>query len=224
MAEMERLVAHVRDPYKPAVWLLVFTGIRPAELCGLRVRSINFARRMVSVSDTLMPVNRFEESAYGLVEGPTKTEAGDRDIPIPQWLCDDIAAMLAARASARGGPTSLDEHLFLRPTGIPLNRDKFRQDVIRPALRAAGLPERLRTYDLRHSHASLLIDQGANVLAVAQRMGHSDPAVTLRVYGHLFAGAQEELTERLDNLRNSTLAKASGGVVIPLDRKPQEQP
>jgi integrase len=71
--------------------------------------------------------------------------------------------------------------------------------VIRPALRAAGLPETLRTYDIRHSHASLLIDQGANPLAVAQRMGHTDPAVTLRVYGHLFAGAQEELTNRLDN-------------------------
>jgi hypothetical protein len=55
--------------------------------------------------------------------------------------------MLAARAKLSGAPSSLDEHLFLRSTGIPLNRDKFRQDVIRPALRAAGLPERLRTYD-----------------------------------------------------------------------------
>jgi integrase len=69
-----------------------------------------------------------------------------------------------------------------------------------------------------------LIDQGANVLAIAQRMGHSDPAVTLRVYGHLFGGAQEELTERLDNLRNSELAKASGGAVIPINRGRQVHP
>jgi integrase len=212
MGEAERLVAHTKDPYKPAVWLLIYTGMRPSELCGLRVRSIDFGRRLVSITETLMPVNRFEESPYGLVKGPTKTEAGDRDIPIPQWLCDDLAAMVRARADGRG-PVSQDDYLFLRPTGIPLNRDKFRQDVIRPALKAAGLPEALRTYDLRHSHASLLIDQGANVLAVAQRMGHSDPVVTLRVYGHLFAGAQEDLTERLDNLRSSTLAKASGEVV-----------
>lgn len=218
MAEMELLVAHVRDPYKPAVWLLVYTGIRPAELCGLRVRSIDFVRRIVRISETLMPVNRFDEAAYGLVDGPTKTEAGDRDIPIPRWLCDDLAAMVAERAEGRGGPVTLDERLFLRPTGLPLNRDKFRQDVIRPALRAAGLPERLRTYDLRHSHASLLIDQGANVLAVAQRMGHSDPSVTLRVYGHLFAGAQEELTRRLDDLRNSTIAKTDGGDVVRLEQ------
>lgn len=93
MAQMERLVMHIKDPYKPAVWLLAYTGIRPSELCGLRVRNIDFARKIVSVSETLMPVNRFEESDYGLFEGPTKTEAGDRDIPIPKWLCDDIATM-----------------------------------------------------------------------------------------------------------------------------------
>ena len=51
----------------------------------------------------------------------------------------------------------------------------FRQEVIRPALRAAGLPETLGTYDLRHNHASLLIEQGANVLAIAQRMGPVPP-------------------------------------------------
>lgn len=141
------------------------------------------------------------------MDGPPKTDAGDRDIPIPAWLCDDLAAMLTERKA--GNPGSLDRsgYLFLRPTGLPLNLDKFRQDVVRPALRAAGLPETLRTYDIRHSHASLLIDQGANPLAVAQRMGHTDPAVTLRVYGHLFAGAQEELTDRLDSLRQ----RSSGG-------------
>jgi integrase len=75
---------------------------------------------------------------------------------------------------------------------------------VRPALRAAGLPEDFRTYDIRHTHASLLIDDGANVLAIAQRMGHTDPGVTLRVYGHLFEGVQEELTERLDRRRRSS--------------------
>ncbi len=47
MADIERLVAHVHDPYKPAVWLMAFTGLRPSELCGLRVGSIDFTRRLV---------------------------------------------------------------------------------------------------------------------------------------------------------------------------------
>lgn len=100
---------------------------------------------------------------------------------------------------------------------MPLNRDKFRELIIRPALKAAGLPVSLRTYDIRHSHASLLIDQGANLLAIAQRMGHTDPAVTLRVYGHLFAGAQEELTQRQDELRWAVERRPGAGRVIPLE-------
>jgi hypothetical protein len=52
--------------------------------------------------------------------------------------------------------------------------------------------------------ASLLIDLGANPLALAQRIGHTDPALTLPVYGHLFHGVQEQLTELLDALREST--------------------
>ncbi len=73
----------------------------------------------------------------------------------------------------------------------------------------------MRTYDLRHSHASMLIDLGANPLELAQRMGHTDPAVTLRVYGHLFDGAQEKLTDQLDALREH--AKTTGdGTVVPI--------
>ena len=162
-----------------------------------------------------MPVHRYADARYGLVGGPPKTQAGDRDIPIPGWLCDQLAAMLAARADGKPGGIGRDDYLFVRQSGIPLHRDKFRQHIIRPALKAAGLPDSLRTYDLRHSHASLLIDQGANVLAIAQRMGHSDPAVTLRVYGHLFAGVQEDLTARLDTLRTGLAEPGQPGADHP---------
>jgi integrase len=70
MAELERLVAQERDPYKPAVWLMTYTGLRPSELCDLRVRSIDYTRRLVRISETLMPVTRFEQSAYSLVSAP----------------------------------------------------------------------------------------------------------------------------------------------------------
>jgi integrase len=85
-----------------------------------------------------------------------------------------------------------------------------------PAPRQAGLPETIRTYDLRHSHASLLIDLGVNVLAVAQRMGHSDPSVTLREYGHLIEGTQQRVTQQLDGLRESTGTPAAGAEIVDL--------
>ena len=214
MADVHRLVVAVADPYKPAVWLMILTGIRPAELCGLRVGAVDFVRHVVHVHETLQPIHAFGDHPYHLVTGPTKTDAGDRRIPIPEWLTEQLAAMLAERATASSRPVHRDDYLFVRPRGGPLERDKFRQSVIRPALRAAGLPDTLRTYDLRHSHASLLIDRGANVLAIAQRMGHSDPTVTLRVYGHLFDGVQEKLTAELDQLRRDSEATLGDGAVV----------
>jgi integrase len=211
MTEVHMLVEHVRDPYKPAVWLLVLTGMRPAELCGLRVRSVDFVRHTVSITETLLPVSAYGDQRLQLIAGPPKTDAGDRCVPIPVWLCEEIAATLAARAQQRGKGIDPGEPLFINRVGKPLNRDKFRETVVRPALRAAGLDERIRTYDLRHGHASMLIDLGANVLAVAQRMGHSDPGVTLREYGHLFEGVQERLSEQLDQLRQAT------GVAVPAE-------
>jgi integrase len=219
MAQVERLVEHVRDPYKPAVWLLVYCGLRPAELCGLRVGSVDLTRRMVHVTGTVLPVHKFGDEPYRrAVEGPPKTDAGDRSIPIPAWLSEDLAAMLASRSKHRGSPVVQEEYLFQTRYGNPVNRDKLRESVIRPALAAAGLPESIRTYDLRHSHASLLFDAGANVLAVAQRMGHSDPAITLRQYGHLIEGAQQRLTDQLDGLRSSAdRSHEEPGTIVPID-------
>ena len=121
--------------------------------------------------------------------------------------------MLATRAAQRGTRIEPVEPLFVNRAEKPLNRDKFRETVVRPALIAAGLPPNTRTYDLRHAHASMLIDLGANVLAVAQRMGHSDATVTLREYGHLFAGVQERLSEQLEELRAQSAATTPGDVV-----------
>ena len=147
MAQVVQLVAHVRDPYKPAVWLLALGGLRPSELCGLRVRDVDFVRHTVTVRSTLTPVHPFAGETARLCEGPPKTSAGSRTIPVPAWLCGDLAAMLAARGegdrdgrlfqdalrhpgqlrplpgqgrnsgTARRGPTGHDP--YLRPAPLP---------------------------------------------------------------------------------------------------------
>jgi integrase len=214
MPELRQLVSHVREPYRAAVWLLVLTGMRPSELAGLRVRDLDLPRRRVTVSGSLVSVEAHGDVPADLSEGPPKTAAGHRSVPIPARLCDMLCETLAARAESRL-PLGPEERVFVGLSGRPLDTKWFRQGVMVPALRAAGLPERIRKYDLRHSHASLLIDQGANVVAVAQRLGHSDPAMTLRVYAHLFEGVQEQLTDALDALVRAT--EEPGSAVVPLE-------
>ncbi len=214
MAQVHQLIRYVPERYQPAIWLLVLAGLRPAELCGLRVRDVDFVRHTMSIRSTLLPVHAYGDEPWRMVEGPPKTDAGDRTIPLPGWLCEDLATMLASRKAV-----NRDSFLFQTRYGNPLNRDHFREDVILPALRAAGLPETIRTYDLRHSHASLLIDLGANPLALAQRMGYSDAAFTLRVYGHLFEGAQKALSEKLDALREASANAPEIGELIKLESR-----
>ena len=105
---------------------------------------------------------------------------------------------------------------FRRRYGTPVNCDHFRDKVVIPALRAVGLPVTIRTYDLRHSHASLFRPRGQPV-GRRERMGHSDPSVTLSVYGHLFEGTQARLSEQLDALREATVNAPKTGQVVGID-------
>jgi hypothetical protein len=62
-------IDRVRDPHKPAVWLLVLTEMRPAEPRGLRVRSIDFVRNLVSIRETLLPSRRRQITAWNSSPG-----------------------------------------------------------------------------------------------------------------------------------------------------------
>jgi integrase len=67
----------------------------------------------------------------------------------------------------------------------------------RPALKAADLP-RIRFHDLRHTYASLLIEQGENIKYIQTQLGHSSPSVTLDVYAHLLKPSNQQAARRLE--------------------------
>lgn len=60
--------------------------------------------------------------------------------------------------------------------------------------------KKIRIHDVRHSHASLLIELGTNILLVSERLGHEDVETTLEIYGHLYPKKDEEVAGRLDRL------------------------
>ncbi len=62
----------------------------------------------------------------------------------------------------------------------------------------AGL-QKIRVHDLRHSHASLLIEMGFSPLLIAERLGHENIETTLNTYSHLYPNKQSELAEALQN-------------------------
>jgi integrase len=66
-----------------------------------------------------------------------------------------------------------------------------------PALKKAGLP-RIRFHDLRHSYASIMIEQGENIKYIQTQLGHSSPTVTLNVYAHLMKPTNQKAVCRLE--------------------------
>jgi integrase len=71
--------------------------------------------------------------------------------------------------------------------------------VMRLGSQLAGV-KRIRVHDLRHSHASLLIEEGFQPLEVADRLGHENIQTTLQIYSHLYPNKQKELAEKLQDI------------------------
>ena len=189
--QVERLARETEPPYGLLVRIAAATGLRPSELCGLRVGRLNLLKGTLEVAEAVTVVRGHLEV------GPTKSYAR-RTVGLPRSLCDELGEHLARRASE--GPVQAEEFVFTAPMGGPLRRDLLYKRVIRPAIERAGLPTRLRLHDLRHTCVSLLIQLGAHPKAIQERLGHSSITVTMDVYGHLFPSVAEALTERLDEV------------------------
>lgn len=129
-----------------------------------------------------------------IVIGPPKRNK-TRIVPLP----DSVAVELAEHL--RRYPANGTDLVFLSRERKPLNRNYFNCCIWHPALVAAGLvPGRDNgMHALRHFYASVLIDAGESVKAVAEYLGHADPGFTLRVYAHLFPSSDERARQAVDN-------------------------
>ncbi len=113
-------------------------------------------------------------------------------------LAEPVAVALAEHL--RSWPPDGNGLIFTSREHKPLNRHYFNSHLWRPALLAAGVrPGRSNgMHALRHFYASVLIDAGESVKAVAEYLGHSDPGFTLRVYAHLFPASEDRARKAVE--------------------------
>ena len=156
--------------------------MRKGELLALTMNDIDFQAKKITISKTLAYVN----GEY--IIQPPKTEQSNRVIDIPGFLLKEIKAYT-------------DKLYQLDPEQriFPRSRVWLGQAITRicPAI---GIKV-IRVHDLRHSHASVLINLGANPLMIAERLGHKDVKVTMTIYAHLFQSHQEEIIQKLEKLK-----------------------
>jgi len=159
-AEIARLIAAAPAEHRMAVSFLFHTGVRFGELLGLMWTDVDWNSGRVLI--------RRQRSGLNNELTAPKTRAGTRWIDLP---ADLMTALKAHRLQTPG------EFVF------PLDARNWRTRVWHPALRRAGL-RAVRIHDARHTHASLLIAAGADIVAVSRRLGHANPSITLGVYSH----------------------------------------
>ena len=88
--------------------------------------------------------------------------------------------------------------IFTSSVGTPCDPSNLRKDLLK-VLEAAGLPK-IRFHDLRHTSASLMLNNNVPVIVASKRLGHAKPSVTLDIYGHLYHEMQGDAARIMDEL------------------------
>ncbi len=191
--EVRRLIAASDEPVRTIVLLAVMTGLRIGEILALRWGRINF------VAGTL----RVEETCYKAKFGTPKTRASRREIPLTLSV---VQALQAHRM--RRGKTADEALVFATQYGTPLASNNLRKRQLHPASQQAGIGL-IDWHSLRHTHGTLLHEQGTPLRVAQAQLGHSHMTTTLQVYTHASGSAQRQAVNQLEGQLFPIVAKAS---------------
>lgn len=184
----EQLEKFCASLYSEKVWLwivyklLFYTGMRPCEALALSADDIDLEARTIHVSKSFhyRPQNK-----GGCYCTPPKNAFSDRIIDIPKSLIEPLRIhidnMKRVECADRVFPTFAHQLNFWIKRNAP----------------KAGVPV-IRLYDERHSHASMLINGGQDINLISDRLGHSSPQTTLKVYSHMYKHKKAGLVSFLD--------------------------
>ena len=163
-----------------AFMTLYWTGMRLGELLALTPKDVDLEKRTISITKSYQRLGRKD-----VITSP-KTPKSKRVITIPEFLAADIKDYMDSLYDLRE-----DDRLF------PITKYYLEHEMQR-GLKESGV-KRIRLHDLRHSHASLLIELGFSPLEIANRLGHEKVETTLNTYAHLYPNKQTKLADRLDS-------------------------
>ena len=163
-----------------AFMTLYWTGMRLGELLALTPKDVDLEKRTISITKSYQRLGRKD-----VITSP-KTPKSKRVITIPEFLAADIKDYMDSLYDLRE-----DDRLF------PITKYYLEHEMQR-GIKESGV-KRIRLHDLRHSHASLLIELGFSPLEIANRLGHEKVETTLNTYAHLYPNKQTKLADRLDS-------------------------
>ena len=192
--EVQRILEAAAEPYRTFYWLAVETGMRAGELCGLRAIDFDFARGLVNVRQSVW---------RGKFQSP-KSENAVRCFKLSARLLEHIADSLRrSRPNQKG-------LLFVTRNGTPWDANLLVKRKLYPLLDLLGI-ERGGLHAFRHTNSTLMYHLSVPLKVRQQRLGHSDPSLTLGVYTHVSSADDECCAEQLDALLRPNAPKKENG-------------
>lgn len=180
--EFKQFIEYSNQPILTLGYKILFwTGIRRGELMALTFNDIDLEKKTISINKTYTKINNKD------IINPPKTSKSKRVVSISESLADDIKEYFDNIYDYKP-----NDRIFV------FGLERLRHNLIEICKKSDV--KRIRVHDLRHSHASLLIELGFTPLAISERLGHEKIQTTLNTYSHLYPNKDSIIANKLNDL------------------------
>ena len=185
----EQLQAFLQEAKATGVYEMYYielaTGLRRGELLGLKWTDIDWQNGIIKVRRQIARVGG------QIVEAPLKTKNSYRTVTISQQAIEVLKQQ---------EEKTNDEYVFPSPNGGPISPDSV-NNMLKRVLARAGIPK-VRFHDLRHTFATIALQNGVDIQTVSGMLGHFSAGFTLDTYAHVTTAAQKEAADTMGNVLN----------------------
>ena len=178
--------------------LALGTGMRISEIFGLEWKNIDLDAKKLQVEKTVVTTN-----SGTLIQESTKTKTSRRTIMLPDSVCNMLKRFRLwqkVRDIRFGTHYSASPWVLSNPQGKPRSPSSFSGHDFKQLLDIAGIDRKFRIHDMRHTHATWLLEAGVNIKVVSERLGHSSIRITLDTYAHVLQTMQQEAVDTLNDI------------------------
>ena len=190
---VEQLTSFLREAKESGVFELYYielaTGLRRGELLGLRWEDIDLTQGSLRVQRQVARING------EIIEAPLKTKNAYRTLPLS---ADAVGVLQEQRKKSGSSP-----YVFPSPTGGPISPDSVLH-MLHRILKRAGLAQ-VRFHDLRHTFATLALQNGVDIKTVSGMLGHYSAGFTLDTYTHVTTSAKKEAANTMGSILSGAL-------------------
>lgn len=201
LEEVQRIIAAAAEPLKTFYWLAAETGMRAGELTGLRLDDLDLESQRVHVR---------QSAWHGKIKGP-KTENAYRAFSLSSQLSSHLATFLQTWSPNE------QRLLFATKNGTPWDSNLIVKRKLRPLLRSLGI-EAGGLHAFRHANETMMDRLSVPLKVRQERLGHSDPRMTLGTYTHVASADDKRIAEQLGEILNPSCTQVGSVVEVPVQQ------